>query len=142
MGILRFEVHGEPVPKGRARAALRGGRIGHYTPGKTVAYEAMVRRVAMGVMENAGLLVMANIGFSVEIRAWFAPPVSWSAKKRQEALSGVLMHMVKPDADNVAKAVLDGLNGVVWRDDCQVCDLRVSKGYREAAMVEVVVEWL
>jgi Holliday junction resolvase RusA-like endonuclease len=31
------------------------------------------------------------------------------------------------DADNVAKAVLDALTGVVWRDDSQVLRLRVEK---------------
>lgn len=34
---------------------------------------------------------------------------------------------VKPDADNVAKAVLDALNGVAYADDAQVVSLRVTK---------------
>lgn len=33
----------------------------------------------------------------------------------------------KPDADNIAKAVLDGLNGVAFEDDAQVIDLEVRK---------------
>lgn len=32
-----------------------------------------------------------------------------------------------PDADGVAKALLDGCNGIVWVDDRQVCDLRVIR---------------
>ena len=35
----------------------------------------------------------------------------------------------RPDLDNVAKQVLDALNGVVWDDDSQVCDLRIRKRY-------------
>lgn len=34
---------------------------------------------------------------------------------------------VKPDADNVAKAVLDALNGVAYKDDAQVVSLCVLK---------------
>jgi Holliday junction resolvase RusA-like endonuclease len=33
----------------------------------------------------------------------------------------------KPDADNIAKAVLDALNGVAWDDDAQVTTLLVRK---------------
>jgi len=30
-------------------------------------------------------------------------------------------HIVKPDLDNLIKAVKDALKGLTWRDDCQVC---------------------
>ena len=33
----------------------------------------------------------------------------------------------KPDADNIAKIVLDALNGVAWLDDAQVTSLTVVK---------------
>lgn len=36
----------------------------------------------------------------------------------------------KPDADNVAKLVLDALNGVAWADDSQVMSLHVVKSPR------------
>ena len=45
----------------------------------------------------------------------------------------------KPDVDNVAKAVLDGLNGVAYEDDAQVTDLHVMKqdrGYEEPDATE------
>jgi Holliday junction resolvase RusA-like endonuclease len=43
-----------------------------------------------------------------------------------------LWHTVKPDRDNLEKAVLDALTqlGGFWRDDSQVCDGRVIKLYR------------
>lgn len=37
---------------------------------------------------------------------------------------------IKPDADNIAKLVLDALNGIAWRDDAQVTHLSVSKSDR------------
>lgn len=38
-------------------------------------------------------------------------------------------HTSKPDAENVAKAALDSLTGLLWVDDSQVFDLRVKKLY-------------
>lgn len=34
---------------------------------------------------------------------------------------------VMPDVDNVAKAVMDGMNGIAWLDDRQVVDLRIRR---------------
>lgn len=38
-------------------------------------------------------------------------------------------HTNKPDGDNLAKAVLDALGGLVWDDDKQVSHLSVEKWY-------------
>ena len=138
MAMLRFTVPGQPVAKGRARSAIRGGRIAHYTPDKTAAYERRVRSACMEVMEAAGIVEPIKGAVSVQLVATFEIPASWSKAKRSEAD----MHTIKPDLDNVVKAVFDGCNGVVWLDDCQVCSLVASKGYGSSPSVEVVVEWL
>ena len=40
----------------------------------------------------------------------------------------LLPHVVKPDADNLVKSILDSMTRAgVWADDAQVCDLRVRK---------------
>jgi Holliday junction resolvase RusA-like endonuclease len=36
---------------------------------------------------------------------------------------------VRPDAENLLKHQLDALNGVLWKDDAQIVDLRVRKVY-------------
>jgi len=38
--------------------------------------------------------------------------------------------LCKPDIDNVLKLVMDALNGVAWKDDCQVTDVRIKKHRR------------
>jgi len=45
----------------------------------------------------------------------------------------------QPDLDNVAKSILDGLNGVAWDDDRQVVELHVyvRRGRPERVEVEV-----
>ena len=43
----------------------------------------------------------------------------------------------KPDTDNIAKSILDSLNGIAYKDDKQVVDLRVRKQYAEVPSVSV-----
>lgn len=55
-------------------------------------------------------------------------------------MSGDVIPVKKPDIDNIAKAVLDGLNGHAFADDKQVAALTVRKLYDSTPRVEVKVE--
>jgi len=44
------------------------------------------------------------------------------------------------DADNIAKACLDALTGIVWRDDSQVTSLAVEKVEAETEAVSLKIE--
>ena len=48
--------------------------------------------------------------------------------------------MCKPDVDNIAKAVLDALNGVIWVDDKQVVELTVKKYYGTSNEIQIEIE--
>lgn len=49
----------------------------------------------------------------------------------------------KPDADNLAKAVMDALTALgVWNDDAQVVALSIGKQYGETTGVNIMVESL
>lgn len=133
-----FTVPGEPVAKGRARAFVRGGHVGHYTPEKTVKYEKLVGDVAkqaMGAMQpTAGACALV-------VRAYMGIPVSWSQKKQRAAALGEITPTKRPDLDNIVKAIKDGANGVTWKDDSQVIDVRASKRYGTPRVeVEVRIE--
>ena len=47
-------------------------------------------------------------------------------------------NLVKPDVDNIAKAVLDALNGVAYDDDSQVVELTVKKWDRTSRDTELM----
>ena len=57
-------------------------------------------------------------------------------------LSGEVGYTKKVDADNLAKSVLDALNGIAYDDDAQVSLLLVYKAYAETARVEVQLKEL
>ena len=127
---------GQPVGKGRPRATVRAGRARLYTPAKTEKYEARVALFAQQAM--AGRPVMAG-PVALSVTALFPIPTSWPKKRQAAARAGTEQHTKRPDADNCAKAILDGLNGVVWKDDSQVVTLSIEKRYAEVPRVEVLV---
>ena len=73
----------------------------------------------------------------LEIRATFAVPKSYSAKKRDATIWRP--HVQRPDSDNIAKQIGDALNRIAWVDDSQIADTRIIKlwGDRDETVVEV-----
>lgn len=134
--MIAFTVPGAPQGKGRAKIVKIGSFRRMATPAKTVAYEGLIAHAAQQAMAGAPLLEDAaacNVFIDSPV------PSSWSAKKQRAALAGEVLPTTRPDADNVVKAVFDGCNGVLWRDDAQVVDLRVRKRYSAVPCVRVEV---
>ena len=135
--MIVFTVPGQPQGKGRPRVGKVGAHARLFTPVKTVAYEGLISIAAQQAMAGAPLL---DGPVSVEMHIDCQVPASWSGKKQRAALDGDVRPTTKPDADNVVKAVFDGLNGVAWRDDVQVVDLLVRKRYAAVPCVWVAIE--
>ncbi len=55
--------------------------------------------------------------------------ISFHMRRPQRLGSGIHPHIKRPDIDNLIKAVLDALKGVVWHDDSQICVLEAHKSY-------------
>lgn len=137
--MIRFTVPGTPQGKARARTVYnpRIKRSVSYTPDNTILYENLVK--AMYLQECQGEQYMDGQPLQAVIEAHFEPPKSVSKKKRAEMLEGLIKPCKKPDADNIAKVVLDALNGLAYKDDTQICSLTVQKEYREQTGVEVYI---
>ncbi len=136
---IKFTVPGQPVGKGRARAARRGKFITMYTPKKTANYESLVAHAAYVAMAGQSLISGA---VSVDLDIRLQIPASWTKKKKEMAAQGLIAATKKPDADNVEKGVFDGMNGVVWVDDVQVVEVFKRKRYAETPGVVVIVREL
>ena len=139
MKEITFTVPGNPVGKGRAKAARRGKFITMYTPEKTASYESLVA-YAGNVAMNGRQLIAGPVSVELDIRLQI--PTSWSNKKREQAAKGLIYAIKKPDADNVEKAIFDGMNSVVWVDDVQVVEVSKRKRYSETPGVDVIVKEL
>ena len=132
---IYFVVLGPPQGKGRPKASSRGGFVRMYTPAATRQYEEKISRSA--ALARADWPVLET-PISLRVVAHHPIPISWSKRKQQQALQGDLVPG-KPDLDNVAKAVLDALNGVIYADDKQVIKLVAEKKYSFDPRVEVYV---
>ena len=133
---ISFTVPGQPVGKGRPRAFRMGKGVRMFTPEKTVSYENLVATAAQGAMRGQPP-VEGAVAVNLDIRLMV--PMSWSAKKRAQALEGQIHPTKKPDADNVTKAIFDAMNGIVWGDDVQVVRLSLCKRYGAMPGVTVAV---
>lgn len=131
---LIIELSGDPKGKGRPRFSRKSGVA--YTPAPTRNYEAALRLAAQAVMLSA---VPVEGPLKVVVDAFFGVPRSWSIRKRESALLGLLRPTGRPDLDNIVK-VLDALNGVVWRDDSQIVLAIVSKRYSDRPRLRIEVE--
>lgn len=128
--MIRFTVPGKPKGKGRPRFSR--GRT--YTPASTVAYE---KAIGFAARVGMGDLSFFTGPLEVHLTVNLEPVQSASKKARAAMLSGEIAPAKKPDLDNIIKAILDGMNGVAYVDDAQVCRLVVEKRYAEVEGVDV-----
>lgn len=136
MYMIEFKVDGAAVPKQRPR--ISGHRA--YTPKRTKDYEERVLNAFRSSYKGIHPAFGKDVPVRVGIRIVQAVPKSWSKKKRAQAEQGEIVPLGRNgDIDNVAKSILDALNGYAYEDDCQVVRLTVSKEYGADARVEV---WL
>lgn len=133
---IAFTIPGVPRGKGRPKFARIGSGVRAYTPAETAAYENLVR---MAFDVRAGYTpIPKDASVQLDVTAHF--PVPKSRPKRFHAaaqLEQSVPHVQKPDMDNIIKAVLDGLNGVAFRDDAQVQRISAAKWYSHAPRLEV-----
>lgn len=135
---IAFSIPGLARGKGRPRM-MRSGHV--YTDSKTASFEGMVRGLAAQAMDAAGLAMASGVPVLVRICISVPCPASYSRKRRAAALDGNAAPY-KPDVDNVAKSILDAMNGIVYDDDSRVVELAVSKRYADGmAGTEVQVSW-
>jgi Holliday junction resolvase RusA-like endonuclease len=113
---MRLYIPGTPVPKGRAIPLIVGGQVRMVPHSPTRTYE---RKIGKAWTAAGGLPLEGPVSVRVIVTADGVDVEVVPMDGTRSALRG--------DVDNYAKSVLDGLNGVAWRDDSQVCSLHVTK---------------
>lgn len=136
---MDFKVIGKIVGKQRPRATVYGGRAHIYTPKDTMSYESLVKFSFLEKYPNH-IPFDNESAIKVHIRAYKPIPKAYSKKKRQQALDGIIRPKTKPDLDNIAKSILDGLNQVAFVDDKCVVDLHIEQYYHQVEFVLVEID--
>lgn len=148
MNQIVFSVPGLPKAKGRAKSSSRIGTdksgkqrvfTRHYTPEETIVYENLVRLAAQESMRGAAPFERP---IALTVAIYLPIPQSWSKKKQEKARVGAVGATKKPDADNVLKALKDGMNGVVYVDDARITDVTLQKRYALSPRVDVIARAL
>lgn len=112
-------IPGKPLPKERPRTVtLPNGAKRTYTPARTLAYERSVATAWQQAHLGEGpvdgpvhvLMVFDTDGVHVNVVQLDVPKPK-----------------IRADIDNLAKAVLDGLQGVAFLDDRQVVSISAEK---------------
>ena len=111
-----------------------------YTPLKTRQLETTIRDFALiEMLKQRFGKIEAPMPVKAAIVAVFPVPDSYSKKRKADCLSGREAPTKKPDTDNIAKLVLDSLNGLAYDDDSQIVQLTVTKVYGEQAKVNLLL---
>ena len=114
-----------PVPKGRPRFYRRGRVVGTFTPQETIKFENSLMALAR---PHAPLNPIER-----PIKLWlqFRLPT----KKQRD------YHDVRPDLDNLVKSAIDPLNGLFWKDDALIWDLKATKYFDNNVGITYVIGW-
>ena len=123
--------------KGRPRFARQGTFIKTYTDAKTLTYEKSIQTYAKQAMGSTSPLIGAVAAY---LHIGIPIPPSYSKTRQKACIEGIERPTKKPDIDNIVKAVLDGMNGIVYLDDKQVVDLHLTKVYSETEGIDIMVK--
>jgi Holliday junction resolvase RusA-like endonuclease len=108
-----FQVNHRPCPQPRPKARRLPMGVQIYTPNsvKVKAWKEAVRGACPVIDETLEGLVRVSSVFILQ-----RPQAMCSKTYPSEHM----IHLVKPDIDNLLKGALDALKGIVWKDDSQV----------------------
>ena len=113
--MLRIEltIPGKPVAQGRPRFYRRGNFVVATDPKASKVYKADIQYLAQKHKENNNISELLDGPLGLDVMAYFPCPKSrWrKTKPRTEE-----HHAKRPDADNVAKSIKDGLTGVFYHE--------------------------
>lgn len=119
----------DPVAVQSARFYTRGKFIRSYQPSKVTDYKETLKLLARQQIPDGFPLFKNATG--IQTTFVFTPPKSFTKKKLALIEEGWLFRKItRPDlTDNLHKALLDALTGIVWKDDSIIADAHSQKFY-------------
>lgn len=111
--------------KRRTKATHAGNHFRVYTPIESQHEEQMVAAAYKGKLYEGPVVL--------ELHIYRTLPKSRPKRVKSEP------DTYKPDIDNIIKSVMDGLNGVAYKDDSQVVEIKAVKHERARNQDEGIV---
>ncbi len=124
---MKIEILGNPIPQQRTRSRILPGMkfAIHYDS------QSNEKQNAQWIIKKQLELNNLTCIESLEVNMTFHMP--YPKKLNTSEINGIEWgfddHVAKPDLDNLAKFYLDCMNGLVYKDDCQVKNLVLKKRY-------------
>jgi crossover junction endodeoxyribonuclease RusA len=136
--VIAFFVPGQPQTKGSAKAFVRNGKAAIVNDNtKNRGWAQHVAWVASQAMAKAGLALLDD----VEVQLYFylpRPKDQWNAALKLKPWAPS-RPTTKPDIDKMTRSILDGLTGVVYRDDSTVTRCVIEKLFADDGRIGVSV---
>jgi len=142
---LEFTVPGSPEQLRRHRSAgatdragnavMKNGRpvIHHYDPAENRAAKHVIKIVAHNAMNEAKIYELYELPLAIRVTFYLALPQSKQIKNPHRVSEETLLRksfpMVVPDLDNYEKLIADACEGVVFKNDAQICTSHTAKRY-------------
>lgn len=128
-------IPGDPVGKERPRHDPRHPERRPHTPEKTKAYE---EKIAWAWKQAHGEMIDGPV--EMMITAYYRIPKSATLAQKEKMRTGDILPEKRPDIDNVVKAVMDGCQGVAFKDDAKVVRVSAAKLYSEEPGLRVDIK--
>lgn len=118
---LSFFVPGQPIAQPRHRVSGKHRYIAPLKDGRPHPIHAWKELIALTAKQQEWEIVKKGRRVSIKLFFWMMPP-----KKKNPYI-----HTVKPDFDNLTKAVTDAIEGIIYENDSQIDEAYIQKMYND-----------
>lgn len=130
----------EPIQQQRPRARRMPKGVMLYDPKKVKQFKIAVGNMAKEQMKQNEWERLEDRPLMLDVTFYRPIQQSISKAEHDRRARHEVLPIVKPDCDNYVKSCLDSLNGIVWKDDALITDIRARKRYAEQPRIEIEVE--
>lgn len=126
--IQKFIIEGNPRGQGRPRACKKDKHAAVYEAKEDTVYK---ENLAAQIVAQRPHFIGAGIPVEIEAHFYLSRPQAHYGAKGLKSRYENARPLGKPDVDNLGKACMDALNGIVWHDDSQIVRVVTEKHYAD-----------
>lgn len=130
----------EPIQQQRPRARRMPKGVMLYDPKKVKQFKIAVGNMARVQMKQNEWERLEDRPLMLDVTFYRPIQQSISKVEHDRRARHEVLPIVKPDNSNYLKSLEDALNGIVWKDDALITDIRARKRYAEQPRIEIEVE--